>query len=310
MPRMNLKQKIRLFDILSIERFKLADLERRYQEEINSLNAKHLDEWLDLERKRVNKNDPAALRSLAKTLIDSGRDVHLKEAEEILQKLVRDNRKDGEAHYLLSLLHAERKHWQDAEDAIAAALRQAPNVADYHVQAGKVFRQEKKPDKAREAFAQAYRLGTKDRPALRAYAWLLWEANRLGEAEGVARKVVELSPKDDLSQRLLGKILDEQGRFAEAEVHLKQSVALDGKDFFNQMALAWAYYKNGQYGKAETAFGAAGNLDVKDIDAVTMIGLSLAEQARYGEARQRLQAALNLTASRKVSKEDEAEVKL
>jgi len=309
LPRMNLNQRIRLFDILSIERYKLADLERRYQAEIQSLNAKHLDEWLAFQRKRVDRNDPAALRSLARNLIDDGQEVHLKEAEEILRKLVRDNQKDGEAHYLLSLLCAARKQWQDAEDSITAALRQAPDMADYHVQAGKVFRQEKKSEKAREAFARAYRLGTTDRIALRSYVEFLREANQLDEAERVARKLLELYPKDDVSHLLLGRVLDEQDRFVEAEVHLKQAVALDGKDFFNHMALAWAYYKNGKYARAESAFGAAANLD-GGVDAATMVGLSRAEQARYGEALQELQSTLKRMSSLKASKEDEAEIRL
>lgn len=307
--RMNLKQKIRLFDILSIERYKLADLERRYQDEIKSLNVKHLNEWLALERKRLDRNNPAALRLFARGLIGDGQEAHLKEAEEILQKLVRVNQKDSEAHYLLSLLYVERKQWQDAEDSIVAALRQAPDMADYHVQAGKIFRQEKKPEKAREAFAQAYRLGTTDRSAWRAHAGFLREAHRLDEAERVARKILELFPKDDASHYLLGRILDDQGRFSEAEAHLKQAVALDGKNYFNRMALAWVYYRNGKYAQAEASFGAAVALD-GGVNAATMTGLSRVEQARHGDALQGLQAALKRIDSLKVSKEDEAEIRL
>lgn len=41
----------RLFDILETERRKLEELESKYQEEIKSLNEKHLIEWQEFQTK-------------------------------------------------------------------------------------------------------------------------------------------------------------------------------------------------------------------------------------------------------------------
>ena len=49
MPSMNDSQVDRLFNILETERRKLEELELKYQEEIKSLNEKHLIEWQEFQ---------------------------------------------------------------------------------------------------------------------------------------------------------------------------------------------------------------------------------------------------------------------
>lgn len=51
MPSMNDNQIDRLFNILETERKKLEELEAKYQDEIKSLNEKHLIEWQDFQMK-------------------------------------------------------------------------------------------------------------------------------------------------------------------------------------------------------------------------------------------------------------------
>ncbi len=51
MPSMNDNQIDRLFNILETERRKLEELEVKYQEEIKSLNEKHLIEWQEFQMK-------------------------------------------------------------------------------------------------------------------------------------------------------------------------------------------------------------------------------------------------------------------
>lgn len=51
MPSMNDSQIDRLFNILETERRKLEELEIKYQEEIKSLNEKHLIEWQEFQMK-------------------------------------------------------------------------------------------------------------------------------------------------------------------------------------------------------------------------------------------------------------------
>ncbi|EKE30163.1 MAG: tetratricopeptide TPR_3 [uncultured bacterium (gcode 4)] len=51
LPSMTDEQIDRLFDILETERRKLEDLEVKYQEEIKSLNEKHLIEWQEFQTK-------------------------------------------------------------------------------------------------------------------------------------------------------------------------------------------------------------------------------------------------------------------
>ena len=51
MPSMNDSQIDRLFNILETERKKLEELEIKYQEEIKSLNEKHLIEWQEFQTK-------------------------------------------------------------------------------------------------------------------------------------------------------------------------------------------------------------------------------------------------------------------
>ncbi|MDD2565264.1 MAG: hypothetical protein PHZ26_01115 [Candidatus Gracilibacteria bacterium] len=51
LPSMTDEQVDRLFDILETERRKLEDLEVKYQEEIKTLNEKHLIEWQEYQTK-------------------------------------------------------------------------------------------------------------------------------------------------------------------------------------------------------------------------------------------------------------------
>ena len=51
LPSMTDEQVDRLFNILETERAKLEELERKYQEEIKTLNEKHLIEWQEFQLK-------------------------------------------------------------------------------------------------------------------------------------------------------------------------------------------------------------------------------------------------------------------
>lgn len=55
MPSMTDEQVDRLFNILDTEKKKLQELETKYQEEIKSLNEKHLIEWQDFQMKDNKK---------------------------------------------------------------------------------------------------------------------------------------------------------------------------------------------------------------------------------------------------------------
>ncbi len=52
LPSMNADQVQRLYDILETERRKLDELEKKYQNEIESLNQKHMTEWQEYEMKK------------------------------------------------------------------------------------------------------------------------------------------------------------------------------------------------------------------------------------------------------------------
>jgi hypothetical protein len=55
MPSMNEEQVDRLFNILETERKKLEELETKYQDEIKTLNDKHLIEWQEFQMKDSKK---------------------------------------------------------------------------------------------------------------------------------------------------------------------------------------------------------------------------------------------------------------
>lgn len=55
MPSMNDSQIDRLFNILETERKKLEELELKYQEEIKSLNEKHLIEWQEFQARDAKR---------------------------------------------------------------------------------------------------------------------------------------------------------------------------------------------------------------------------------------------------------------
>ena len=63
LPSMTDEQVDRLFNILETERAKLEELERKYQEEIKSLNEKHLIEWQEFQlrstKDKIRANEAA-----------------------------------------------------------------------------------------------------------------------------------------------------------------------------------------------------------------------------------------------------------
>ena len=79
LPSMTDEQVDRLFDILETERRKLEELELKYQEEIKTLNDKHLLEWQafqtqenrkKIQQAEINDKDAASADEVLKMLDD------------------------------------------------------------------------------------------------------------------------------------------------------------------------------------------------------------------------------------------------
>ena len=79
LPSMTDDQVDRLFDILETERRKLAELEQKYQDEIQTLNEKHLIEWQEFQMKSSRDKIQEAESQEA--------DQNIEEAEAILDEL-------------------------------------------------------------------------------------------------------------------------------------------------------------------------------------------------------------------------------
>jgi tetratricopeptide (TPR) repeat protein len=309
LPAMTDKQVLKLFDILSLERSKLADLERKYQQEIAGLNEKHIREGIEFQRKGYNADVPDTGISLASALMLSSDEQSLREAEDILRRIISKDITNASAYFALGNLYFKQGKLFDAEEAVLDAIRLKPDP-EYFKVLGFVYVRQPNKEKAIKTFAEAIDLGLRDFKVFAKYGILLSESEMYEKAESALRKALELEGENTTVLRKLSLVLTEEGKNKEAEAVARKAVGIEPMASYNYFRLAWALYKQHKYDEAAKEFKKSFELETGDYNSMLMAVLSKVEEGKSEGIIQNIRRALELAQSEKAPKADEAEIRL
>jgi len=109
-------------------------------------------------------------------------------------------------------------------------------------------------------------------------------AERLDEAEGLYRQIVDADPRHAEARHRLGVIAHLRGRWAEAVDHIGAAIALSGGSAGHHFNLALALHEIDRYEEAAEACRAALRLKPDFTPALYTLGLALKDLGRLDEA--------------------------
>lgn len=309
-------QKFRIFEILSVVRFKLAELEREYENVTKKLNERHQKKWLDLQITEAKKNnDESALRLLAAkeiSLIDPTIQ-GLREAEKLLNKLIIDNPKYLEAYlYLVDILYKyDEDRSYDAKVIMEKAKSQFSDSGEFQKKLGYVYLKMGDSAKAYPYLRDASMM-IDDAKLHRIFSSLAIEKGEALLAKSIMDKSYEKNKDDVKFVSTYSYVLEVTGNSEQATSILSDLISKKKNEDLLYSSLGWRYYKKGQYSEAMHSFGEAAKININNYQALLMTALSNIESD--GDIKESVDLAENCLKSFNyvgtASEEDEGEIYL
>lgn len=187
---------------------------------------------------------------------------------------------------------------QDAESAVRAFLKQAPNSADGHYLLSYVlFRQQRATDSLAEASAGAKSRAPKaDELKIIASDYVLLGA--FTDAEKWFRQVTELTPDDGSAWYLLGRTQYNESSFRAAIGSFEHCLSLQARHVEAENNIGLAYRELGENEQAKAAFNTAITWQgdhPRDAQPFLNLGVLLLEEQKVEQAGTYLQSAEDLS---------------
>jgi serine/threonine protein kinase/TolB-like protein/predicted Zn-dependent protease len=140
--------------------------------------------------------------------------------------------------------------WAGAESEIKQALALNPNNPAAHGAYAQMLIALGRNDEAARESETAFRLDPASITRMADRAGVLLDLRRTGDAETIARKIIELNPQLIIGHRLLARALNAQGRYDEAIAEIMKDANLDGYSNV-PISLGVAYARKGMRAEAE-----------------------------------------------------------
>jgi tetratricopeptide (TPR) repeat protein len=253
---------------------------------------------------------------------------HLREAEQLYQKILQQAPDHADAHHLLGVLAFQTGRHDRAVRLIQQALTLNPGSAPYHsnlgnallllgrrdqalahyrsaiqlqpdfpdpwINVGAVLLDQGKPSEAVAHFRQALRLQPEYPEAYNNLGNACKAQGQLDEAAAHYREALRLRPAFVEAHNNLGLVLLEQGKLSEAVAHFRQALRFqpDFPEAYN--GLGNACKARGQTGEAEANYREALRLRPAFLAAHNNLGLVLLDQGKPSEAVAHFRQALCL----------------
>ncbi|HEY6802417.1 MAG TPA: tetratricopeptide repeat protein [Pyrinomonadaceae bacterium] len=251
---------------------------------------------------RPTRPTAGSLADRVEELLDEGNskrdDRKFAEAEEAYQGVLKIKAKDARAAYGLGNVYTDQQRWDDAEAAYRNAVTWAPNDVDAYVALSVVLVQPRAGGDNAKSFADAEgfaRRAVQIDPKL-AVAW-----DRLGvalqaraiynsETEHSHRRALELDPQLAVAYVHLARVLNRTGRASEA-VPLYDKATELAKDPDTLNLIADSLQGEQLWPASETVLKRALELDAKNPTSLTLMGRYLVVYKRYDEAEPFLKSA-------------------
>ena len=158
------------------------------------------------------------------TAVEYHRNGKLREAEQIYRSLLKKERDDIDANYLLGLIELDRGRHATAASLITKARNQAPNNPLYHYNLGRAEEGEQRLREAEESYRKAIHHRHDYLEARYALACLYHNMGRLEEAVAEYKRLLRLNPELPAVYNNLGNALGSLGQVSEGLRHLRRAV--------------------------------------------------------------------------------------
>ena len=161
-------------------------------------------------------------------------------AQHIYQLILKQDKKNSDAHNLLGAVFVAKKQFKEAERHLVKASKLSPKYAPIHYNLGKCYVDMGDVKKAIQPLNKAISLDDKYVDAWFLRANVFVQLNQLKEAETGYRKLLTLAPNHLEGLNNLGNALQEQNRPAEALPYHQKAIDLEPQFFYGLLGLAAA----------------------------------------------------------------------
>jgi protein O-GlcNAc transferase len=228
---------------------------------------------------------------LAKVLIE---DKQLKEAQLVLEHVVRVSPDSDDAHAQLGLLLADKEQYEEATREMGRAVQLSPDSAEYSMRLAEILILWKHYPTALEFLA-----AVKDRfGGLAEYQYRLGLAyyglHQIPQAITVFENLAREHPELDLVQFFLGNCYQTTGAFEKAERHYKRAIEVNPQKASYYAALAQLLRKQtkDRTEEALTYLEKALLLDPQDLQSKLELALCYEKKLNYAKAQSLLEEAV------------------
>jgi tetratricopeptide (TPR) repeat protein len=255
---------------------------------------------------RATHATAAGVEERVEDLLDAGNSARdsrkFSAAEEAYQGVLKLHPKDARGAYGLGNVYSDQQRWDEAESAYRNAVLWAPNDADANVALSVVLVQSREGGDNAKRFAEAEgfaRRSVQIDPKL-AVGW-----DRLGvalqtrgiynsETEHCHRRAMELDPQFAVAYAHLAKVLNRLGRPAEA-VPLYDKATELAKDPATLNLIADSLQTEQLWPQSEPVLKRALDLDARNPTSLVLMGRLLIVYKRYAEAEPYLKTATEVS---------------
>ncbi len=191
-----------------------------------------------------------------------------KDAEVLLDKILKTNPGDIVAQYQLAQLRADTKSYNEAYYLLANLLEGAPYFAEAHLLMGRIQRANGSNEAALNSYERAIELGQNSAEILFERGLLLERLNRQEGALESYNNALKLSPNVAAVWCNQSGVLSRLGRFEEALISIETALKLSPNFAYIHFNQANTLRDLGRFAQALTAYDRALELDPHNIDAL------------------------------------------
>jgi tetratricopeptide (TPR) repeat protein len=217
--------------------------------------ARDIPKALEASRKAVEAYPKdRAIRTTQALLL--GQNAQTDQAVAQLRQLLDGTPADFEIQLDLAQVQEQARHWPEAEQAVHAAEKIAPQSSDKETAGfllGAIFERQKKFDQAEEQFRQVLDKNPRNPSVLNYYGYMLADRGvRLDEATQLIQRALTEDPANPAYLDSLGWAYFKQNKFSEAEEPLRQAASRESHDPTILSHLGDLYSQTGKNDLAET----------------------------------------------------------
>lgn len=141
----------------------------------------------------------------------------------VLKKMISDNPRDANAHYLLGVSFLKKNMFPEAIAELEKTIELSPSFPGAYHQLGVYYQQQSEAEKALEFYRKALELDPKSEESLYNSGLILFELGRVEEALPYFERALEVRPNDSEFLEMAGRCSIHQENLAKALEYLEKA---------------------------------------------------------------------------------------